>query len=90
MTAWSRWLKSYIMQFFYCSYYNKFFNIKDEKKLYTDKQYEIIKKVRNHYYLDLEELKLLKTFSKEQLIEIIEIININTIRMNDLINYLEV
>ena len=28
--------------------------------------------MRNHYYLDLEELKLLKTFSKEQLIEIIE------------------
>ena len=87
MTAWSRWFTSYIMGIFLnCFYQNKNSDI----ILYTDKQYEIIKKVRNHYYLDLEELKLLETFSKEQLIEIIEIINTNTIRMNELINYLEV
>jgi hypothetical protein len=78
MTAWSRWF-DYI--FYFCCHYK---NI-----LYTDKQYEIIKKVRNHYYLELEDLQSLNTFSKEQLIEIIEIVNTNTIRMNELIQYME-
>lgn len=81
MTAWSRWFRYINKYFFYYWCHNKI-------KVYTDKQYEIIKKVRNHYSLDLEDFHSLNTFSKEQLIEIIEIVNINTIRMNELIQFM--
>ena len=89
MTAWSRWFILHFNRYFCYEYMKKDININNKNIFDINKHYEIIKKVRNHYYLDLEELDFIKTCSKEQLIEFIEIINVNTIRMNQLINDIE-
>jgi hypothetical protein len=48
-----------------------------------------MKKIRNCLELNYEELTFVKTLSKDQLIEIIEINNINIERMNEFISYTE-
>jgi len=53
------------------------------------KHYEIMKKLRSCLELNYEELTFVKTLSKDQLIEIIEINNIYIERMNEVIRYNE-
>jgi hypothetical protein len=48
-----------------------------------------MKKIRNCLELNYEELTFVKTLSKDQLIEIIEINNMNIERMNEFISYTE-
>lgn len=55
-----------------------------EDRFDKDKHYELMKNIRNYYYLSNIELEFIKTLPKKKLIEIIEIVNINTIRMNEL------
>lgn len=55
-------------------------------KYYIDKDknyYEIIKKIRNAFVLDIADLDYINTLEKEQLIEIIKINNINIERTNE-------
>jgi hypothetical protein len=61
----------------------------NENKFNKIKHYEIMKKIRNCLELNYEELTFVKTLSKDQLIEIIEINNINIERMNEFISYTE-
>ena len=66
-----------------------YYNIKiDRDKHYDDRDkhyYEIIKKIRNAFVLDIVDLDYINTLQKEQLIEIIKINNINIERMTELI-----
>jgi len=61
----------------------------NENKFDKLKHYEIMYKIRNCLELNYEELTFVKTLSKDQLIEIIEINNINIELMNELIRYNE-
>ena len=55
-----------------------------EDRFDKDKHYELMKNIRNYYKLSDTELEFIKILPKKELIEIIEIVNINTIRMNEL------
>jgi hypothetical protein len=60
----------------------------DRDKHYDDRDkhyYEIIKKIRNAFVLDIVDLDYINTLQKEQLIEIIKINNIYIERMTELI-----
>jgi hypothetical protein len=79
--SWTKWVFTLFTQTYY---YIGGEHIIDEIKHYT-----IMKKIRNGLELNHEEFAFIKTLSKPQLIEIIEINNTNIERMNELIHYTE-
>ena len=74
MREWTRCfflnIKNFIYYYFCCKKL-----IIQNKIIYSDKNYELIKKDRNHYCLNSEDLELIKKLEKKYLIEIIEIVN---------------
>jgi len=83
MNVWTNWILSIFTQSYYYII-NRGGNRFDEIK-----HYEIMKKLRSCLELNYEELTFVKTLSKDQLIEIIEINNIYIERMNEVIRYNE-
>lgn len=91
MNEWNRWFIITMKKIYYLFFWGCVNNhdLLYEDNFYKNQIYEIMKKIRNNVSLNSIEMKLIKILSKKELLELIEIYNINTKQLVELILFME-